>query len=77
MDRNAQAGSTSAFEPVTLFVIKKNTSGTVNARQRAPTNRPWRKHDPQIRPGGKHILSTSPQLSTGARVARCDAVSRL
>src|SRR5713101_6779532 len=28
-----------------------------------------------IPPGGKHILSTSAQLSTGARVARCDAVS--
>jgi len=29
----------------------------------------------EIPPGGKHILSTSAQLSTGARVARCDAVS--
>src|SRR6266704_4212441 len=30
-----------------------------------------------MRPGGKHILSTSPPLSTGVRVARCDAVLRL
>src|SRR5712691_13374750 len=30
-----------------------------------------------MRSGGKHILSTSAQLSTGVRVARCDAVSRL
>src|SRR5438132_6492654 len=43
-----------------------------NPRTACGERPPWRKHGPQY---VTHILSTSPQLSTGARVARCGAVS--